>query len=187
MRVGVESGRAAVIAILLLAGSIYVDYKYGLFFFLGALCLTVCGGFVLFYVFRKKQEWADQQWAVLLLLEGLAVFFALFGSGWLAAQSQANAYECKSNLDEFIEAIEQYEKTEGQLPPTLAHLAPTYLSTFPACPRGGATVYIDGYAVHDGRYDLCCKGNYHRGLSSQDYPRVVSSKDGYESTLFPLR
>lgn len=53
---------------------------------------------------------------------------------------------CKSNLKNLGTGLEMYASDHaGRLPPSMAHLTPNYLKTFPKCPTAGRDTYSSTY------------------------------------------
>ena len=108
-------------------------------------------------------------------------FMAILVPNYITARVQGNGAQCKRNLTQIGQALENYAKEhEGHYPGSLAVLTKaqprSYLETLPTCPAVGTVTYRDyQVTVEPDAFSFSCSGNNH--ASSTNFRRY-NSREG---------
>lgn len=112
------------------------------------------------------------------LLLSFELLFLLFCSDPLSlngSMCSGTLTACKSNLKNLGTSLEMYSTDfYSRYPDNLIQVMPNYLKVIPTCPNAGTQTYVYTTSPDHLQYTIYCKGNYHKGVNSENYPQYDS-------------
>lgn len=106
----------------------------------------------------------------------IAVAACVLIPNFVRARAEGHYAACKSNLKNLSIALEMYAAdSQGQYPPRLAALTPTYLRRVPSCPAAETDTYSASYEAHGTHFTVSCQGYNHRLNVAENRPALSES------------